>query len=222
MPGLINKESRGALPLSVCDITSCVRGYTLAMTASMTYENIEDHAIEGIFLYPLEENSIVVLVDEDLERTVLLVHLGLIPPLETVHVLVSTSSELCTLPCGGIRVRSPPACTPRRSSCASSPPDQSRPPPLCLASLMEEEAINSMDYQFNFQLEIRAPYLLAEPHVPHVLIESGDITPDEYDEFLHGRSDFIKAVKKDGSDLRKVRVPACTWAEEGPPSMHLG
>ena len=59
----------------------------------------------------------------------------------------------------------------------------------------------------------------SEPHVPHVLIESGDITPDEYDEFLHGRSDFIKAVKKDGSDLRKVRVPACTWAEEGPPSM---
>lgn len=47
MPGLINKENRSALPLSVSDITSCVRGYTLAMTASMTYENIEDHAIEG-------------------------------------------------------------------------------------------------------------------------------------------------------------------------------
>lgn len=86
MPGLINKENRSALPLSVSDITSCVRGYTLAMTASLTYENIEDHAIEGeekclefcwllvrllsvsltfpllsgIFIYPLEENSIVV------------------------------------------------------------------------------------------------------------------------------------------------------------------
>lgn len=47
MPGLINKENRGALPLSVSDISSCVRGYTLALTASMTYENIEDHAIEG-------------------------------------------------------------------------------------------------------------------------------------------------------------------------------
>lgn len=47
MPGLINKENRSALPLSVSDITSCVRGYTLAMTASMTYENFEDHAIEG-------------------------------------------------------------------------------------------------------------------------------------------------------------------------------
>uniref|UniRef100_A0A3P9PKM3 VIT domain-containing protein n=1 Tax=Poecilia reticulata TaxID=8081 RepID=A0A3P9PKM3_POERE len=60
MPGLINKESQCALPLSVSDITCCVRGYTLALTASMTYENIEDHAIEGIFIYPLEENSIVV------------------------------------------------------------------------------------------------------------------------------------------------------------------
>lgn len=47
MPGLINKAKRTALPLSVSDITSCVRGYTLAMTASMTYENIEDHPIEG-------------------------------------------------------------------------------------------------------------------------------------------------------------------------------
>lgn len=47
MPGLINKETRNALPLSVSDISSCVRGYTLAMTTSMTYENIEDHAIEG-------------------------------------------------------------------------------------------------------------------------------------------------------------------------------
>lgn len=47
MPGLINKENWMALPLSVSDITSCVRGYTLALTASMTYENIEDHAIEG-------------------------------------------------------------------------------------------------------------------------------------------------------------------------------
>jgi len=32
---------------------------------------------------------------------------------------------------------------------------------MCLVSLLEEESINSMDYQFNFNLEIRAPYLLA-------------------------------------------------------------
>uniref|UniRef100_A0A3B4TH31 von Willebrand factor A domain containing 5B1 n=1 Tax=Seriola dumerili TaxID=41447 RepID=A0A3B4TH31_SERDU len=278
MPGLINKENRSALPLSVSDITSCVRGYTLALTASMTYENIEDHAIEGIFIYPLEEKSIVVgfeamissqiitlqikdkakiedcyldcyntsngaskitpghiVLDEDLEATVLVVNLGIIPPMETVHILVSTSSELSTLPSGGIRVSTPPVCT--HTS-------------LWLASLLEEEAINSMDYKFNFQLEIRAPYLLAgvespshairadadplarsatsvvitladkytydcpvkiliypsEPHLPHVLIENGDMTQEEYDEYLHGRSDFIKATKKDSSNERKVSV----------------
>ncbi|XP_029689047.1 von Willebrand factor A domain-containing protein 5B1 isoform X2 [Takifugu rubripes] len=312
MPGLMNKENRSALPLSVSDITSCVRGYTLAMTASLTYENIEDHAIEGIFIYPLEENSIVVgfesmissqiitlqikdkskiedcfldcchasngvlqgvnghiVMDEDLERTVLVVNLGIIPPMETVHVLVSTSSELCTLPSGGISVCSPPACTPRvqrtineeqglspnfsrtRPSGVLSPHEQTpSSPQLWLSSLLEEETINSMDYEFNFQLEIRAPYLLAgvespshairadadplarsatsvvitladkytydcpvriliypsEPHLPHVLIENGDMTLDEYDEYLHGRSDFIKATKKDSSNARKVDV----------------
>ncbi|KAM7405206.1 hypothetical protein PAMP_012486 [Pampus punctatissimus] len=314
MPGLINKENWSTLPLSVSDITSCVRGYTLAMTASMTYENIEDHAIEGIFIYPLEENSIVVgfeamissqiitlqikdkakiedcyldccntsngalqsgsghiMMDEDMERTVLVVNLGIIPPMETVHILVSTSSELSTLPNGGIRVSSPPVCTPRvqrtineeqglspnfsrtrdRHPCASSPHDQPpNVPQLCLASLLEEETINSMDYEFNFQLEIRAPYLLAgvespshairadadplarsatsvvitladkytydcpvkiliypsEPHLPHVLIENGDMTQEDYDEYLHGRSDFIKATKKDSSNEKKVDI----------------
>ncbi|XP_041858789.1 von Willebrand factor A domain-containing protein 5B1 [Melanotaenia boesemani] len=314
MPGLINKENWCALPLSVSDITSCVRGYTLALTASMTYENIEDHAIEGIFIYPLEENSIVVgfeamissqiitlqikdkakidncyldscnttngalqsgsghiVMDEDFERTVLVVNLGIIPPMETVHILVSTSSELSTLPDGGIRVSSPPVCTPRvqrtineeqglspnfsrtrdRHSSVSSPHDQNpNAPHLWLTSLLEEDAINSMDYEFNFQLEIRAPYLLAgvespshairadadplarsatnvvitladkytydypvqiliypsEPYLPHVLIENGDMTQEEYDEYLHSRNDFIKATKKDPSNERKVDI----------------
>ncbi|XP_049611097.1 von Willebrand factor A domain-containing protein 5B1 isoform X1 [Syngnathus scovelli] len=314
MPGLINKENRSALPLSVSDITSCVRGYTQAMTASMTYENIEDHAIEGIFIYPLEEKNIVVgfeamissqiitlqikdkakiddcyhnscstpngappsgvghiLLDEDLERTVLVVNLGSIPPLETVQILVSTSCELSTLPSGGISVTTPPMCTPHvqrsineeqglspnfsrmrdKHHCGSSPHDRAPSSAhFCLSALLADEAINSMDYQFNFQLEIRAPYLLAgvespshairadadplarsatsvvitladkytydcpvtiliypsEPHVPHVLIESGDMTQDEYDEFVHGRSDFIKATKKDSSNEKKVEA----------------
>uniref|UniRef100_A0A3P8WK49 von Willebrand factor A domain containing 5B1 n=1 Tax=Cynoglossus semilaevis TaxID=244447 RepID=A0A3P8WK49_CYNSE len=294
MPGLINKENRSALPLSDSDITSCVRGYSLALTASMTYENIEDHDIEGLFIYPLEENSIVVgfeamisnqiitlqikdkakledfhfhltdlvcgyslwrsdvaghiVLDEDFERTVLVVNLGSIPPMETVHILVSTSSELSTLPTGGIKVSSPPVCTPRVQRSINE--EQGLNTWLWLTSLLEEEAINSMDYNFNFQLEIRAPYLLAgvespshairadadplarsatnvvitladkytydcpvdiliypsEPHVPHVLIENGDMTLEEYDEYLHGRSDFIKATKKDSSNERKVSV----------------
>ncbi|TSL61186.1 von Willebrand factor A domain-containing protein 5B1 [Bagarius yarrelli] len=314
MPGLINKAKRSALPLSVSDITSCVRGYTLAMTASMTYENIEDHPIEGIFIYPLEEGSVVVgfeamistqiitvqikdktkiedcyfdyctstngnlqsgnghmVLDEDLERMVLVVNLGVIPPLETVNVLVSTSYELPTLSNGGIRVTSPPACTPRvqrsikeeqafspntnrkrdRHLCSMGSHEQmSSSNQLCLFCLLEEESINSIDYEFNFQLEIRSPYLLAgvespshairadadpsahsatsivvtladkytydcpveiliypsEPHLPHVLMEDGDMTLEEYDEHLKGRSDYIKAIKKDSSNEKKVDI----------------
>ncbi|GAA6094076.1 von Willebrand factor A domain-containing protein 5B1 [Tachysurus ichikawai] len=314
MPGLINKAKRTALPLSVSDITSCVRGYTLAMTASMTYENIEDHPIEGIFIYPLEEGSVVVgfeamistqiitlqikdktkiedcyvdcckttdgnlpsgkghvVLDEDLERMVLVVNLGVIPSLESVNVLVSTSYELSTLPNGGIRVTSPTVCTPRvqrsikeeqafspntsrkrdRHHCSMGSHEQmGSSNQLCLSWLLEEEFVNSIDYEFNFQLEIRGPYLLAgvespshairadadpsahsatsivvtlaekytydcpveiliypsEPHLPHVLIEDGDMTLEEYDEHLKGRSDYIKAIKKDSSNEKKVDI----------------
>uniref|UniRef100_A0A8C9V8C5 von Willebrand factor A domain containing 5B1 n=1 Tax=Scleropages formosus TaxID=113540 RepID=A0A8C9V8C5_SCLFO len=315
MPGLINKGKRNALPLSISEITSCVRGYTLAMTASLTYNNIEDHPIEGIFIYPLDEHSAVVgfeamiadqiitvqikdkakiddcyldcytmangcscscppghiVLDEDLERTVLVVNLGIIPPLETVNVLVSTSSELPTLPNGGIKVTSPSACTPKVQRSMNEEHSLSPNPArvkdkhhcalgthehalvgnqLCLALLLEEEHVNSIDYEFNFQLEIRSPCLLAgvespthairadadpsarsatnvvvtladkytydcpveiliylsEPHMPHVLIEDGDMTLEEYDEHLKGRSDFIKGTKKDSSNEKKVEI----------------
>ncbi|XP_051518790.1 von Willebrand factor A domain-containing protein 5B1 [Myxocyprinus asiaticus] len=311
MPGLINMSKRSALPLSVSDIASCVRGYTLAMTASLTYENIEDHSIEGIFIYPVDECSVVVgfeamigsqiitvqvkdkmkiddccfdccnangtsqsggghlILDEDQERTVLVVNLGVIPALETINILVSTSSELSTLPNGGIRITSPPICSPRvqrsvkeeqafspstarrmdRHHCALGTHEQTASG-VCLASLLEEETINSIDYEFNFQLEIRGPYLLAgvespshairadadpsarsatnivvtladkytydcpveiliypsEPHLPHILIEDGDMTPEEYDEHLKGRSDYIKATKKDCSNEKIVDI----------------
>lgn len=32
------------------------------------------------------------------------------------------------------------------------------------------------------------------------------MTLEEYDEYIHGRSDFIKATKKDSSNERKVSV----------------
>ncbi|KAG9329114.1 hypothetical protein JZ751_007613 [Albula glossodonta] len=313
MPGLINKGKRSTLPLSVSEITSCVRGYTLAMTASMTYNNIEDHSIEGVFVYPLDECSTVVgfeavvssqiitvqikdkakiddcyfdcctvangtfqasshiVLDEDMERSVLVVNIGVIPPLETVTVLVSTSSELSTLPNGAIKVTSPMVCSPKvqrsingengsspklamvkeRHHCALGPHDQtSTTSQLCLAWLLEEEHINSIDYEFNFQLEIQGPGLLAgvespthairadadpsarsatsivitladkytydcpveifiypsEPHMPHVLIENGDMTPEEYEEHLRGKSDYIRGMKRDPSDEKKVEI----------------
>ncbi|KAG7259016.1 hypothetical protein CRUP_013869 [Coryphaenoides rupestris] len=133
----------------------------------------------------LQSGSGHVVMDEDLERTVLVVNLGVIPPMETVSILVSTSSELSTLADGGIRVCSPPVCTPKvqrtvneeqglspnftrtRERSAMCPNEQTpNSTQLCLVSLLEEESINSMDYQFNFNLEIRAPYLLAGVESP--------------------------------------------------------
>ena len=46
----------------------------------------------------------------------------------------------------------------------------------------------------------------AEPHLPHVLMEKGDMTLGEFDQHLKGRADFIKGMKKDSSAERKVRV----------------
>ncbi|KAJ8369788.1 hypothetical protein SKAU_G00098160 [Synaphobranchus kaupii] len=45
-----------------------------------------------------------------------------------------------------------------------------------------------------------------EPHMPHVLIEEADMTPEEYSEHLKGRSDFIKGTKKDSSNEKKVEI----------------
>lgn len=46
--------------------------------------------------------------------------------------------------------------------------------------------------------------LPTEPYLPHVLVENGDMMLEEYDEYLHSRSDFIKGTKKDASDEKKV------------------
>jgi len=52
-------------------------------------------------------------MDEDLERIVFVANLGLIPPLESVSIFISTSSELQTLPSGAVRVLLPAVCVPR-------------------------------------------------------------------------------------------------------------
>lgn len=52
----------------------------------------------------------------------------------------------------------------------------------------------------------------AEPHMPHVLMEKGDMTLGEFDQHLKRRTDFIKGMKKDSSAERKVRM---TEAEAG-------
>lgn len=53
------------------------------------------------------------MMDEDLERVVFVANLGIIPPLESVSIFISTSSELQTLPSGAVRVLLPAVCVPR-------------------------------------------------------------------------------------------------------------
>ncbi|XP_021524042.2 von Willebrand factor A domain-containing protein 5B1 isoform X1 [Aotus nancymaae] len=308
MPGLLNWITGAALPLTASDVTSCVSGYALGLTASLTYGNLEVQPFQGLFVYPLDEGTTVigfeaviadrvvtvqikdkaklesghfdgshvrsptvtgkVTLDEDLERILFVVNLGTIAPMENVTIFISISSELPTLPSGAVRVLLPAVCAPtvpqfcskstgtteqqaqgkdRHCFGAWTPGSWNK---LCLASLLNTDVSNPMEYEFNFQLEIRGPCLLAgvesptheiradaapsacsaksiiitlankhtfdrpveilihpsEPHMPHVLIEKGDMTLGEFDQHLKGRTDFIKGMKKDGSAERKTEI----------------
>uniref|UniRef100_A0A8D0G6Z9 von Willebrand factor A domain containing 5B1 n=1 Tax=Sphenodon punctatus TaxID=8508 RepID=A0A8D0G6Z9_SPHPU len=210
-----------------------------------------------------------IMLDEDLERIVFVANLGMISPLESVSIFISTSSELQTLPSGAVRVLLPAVCVPKvpkgscgfrigwmqvrprgrdRHYCGAATPDQ--PNKFCLAWLLETEVTNPTEYEFTFHLEIRGPCLLAgvespthqiradadpsarsaksimitlankhtfdrpveihihpsEPHMPHILMEEGDMTPAEYEQHLKGKNDFIKGTKKDPSAEKKTEI----------------
>lgn len=61
----------------------------------------------------------------------------------------------------------------------------------------------------------------AEPHMPHVLMEKGDMTLREFEQHLKGRTGFIKGMKKDSSAERKVRVTE-SERQGGRPGVALG
>ncbi|XP_029818240.1 von Willebrand factor A domain-containing protein 5B1 [Manacus vitellinus] len=340
MPGLVNWATLSPLPLTTSEVTSCVSGYAFGMTALLTYHNPDPQALEGLFVFPLDEGTAVVgfeaavsrrvvtvqikdkakiddtcwgsldsadvcsggcfgcliqrwgecvpllchhvflvwsclcagriLMDEDLERIVFVANLGMIPPLESISIFISTSSELQTTPSGAVRVLLPAVCVPRvpqpslenasspsshqlqtygkPGHCGSGSPDQGSR--FCLAQLLESEATNPFEYEFSFHLEIRGPCLLAgvesptheiradanpsahsaksivitlankhtfdrpveilihpsEPHMPHILMEEGDMTPAEYERHLKGKNDFIKGTKKDPSAEKKTEI----------------
>uniref|UniRef100_A0A8D0MLC1 von Willebrand factor A domain containing 5B1 n=1 Tax=Sus scrofa TaxID=9823 RepID=A0A8D0MLC1_PIG len=162
-----------------------------------------------------------VALDEDLERILFVVNLGTIAPLENVTIFLSTSSELQTLPSGAVRVLLPAVCAPTVPQFCTSPSSQPTQGKdrhcfgsraldswnkLCLSTFLDTDVSNPMEYEFNFQLEIRGPCLLAEPHMPHVLMEKGDMTLGEFDQHLKGRTDFIKGMKKNSSAERKTEI----------------
>uniref|UniRef100_A0A8D2QBM7 von Willebrand factor A domain containing 5B1 n=1 Tax=Zonotrichia albicollis TaxID=44394 RepID=A0A8D2QBM7_ZONAL len=291
MPGLVDRVTLSRLPLIASEVTSCVSGYAFGMTALLTYHNPDPQAVEGLFVYPLDEGTTVVgfeaavsrrtvtvqikdkakmddtyfnrgsfwedeglwlMMDEDLERIVFVANLGMIPPLESVSIFISTSSELQTLPSGVVRVLLPAVCVPRvpQPSLENASSFSKQGSRFCLAQLLDSEPTNPFEYEFSFHLEIRGPCLLAgvesptheiradadpsarsaksivitlankhtfdrpveilihpsEPHMPHVLMEEGDMTPAEYERHLKGKNDFIKGTKKDPSAKKKTEI----------------
>ncbi|TEA33602.1 hypothetical protein DBR06_SOUSAS3910168 [Sousa chinensis] len=125
-----------------------------------------------------------VALDEDLERILFVVNLGTIAPMENVTIFVSTSSELPTLPSGAVRVLLPAVCAPTVPQfCTEStgPSNQQTHGKdkhcfgpraldswnkLSLATLLDTDVSNPTEYDFNFQLEIRGPCLLAGVESP--------------------------------------------------------
>ncbi|XP_074860240.1 von Willebrand factor A domain-containing protein 5B2 [Carettochelys insculpta] len=60
MPGLYSLATWTALPLKSSCIKACANGYSLGVTAHLTYINSEEDPVEGVFVYPLEESEVVV------------------------------------------------------------------------------------------------------------------------------------------------------------------
>ncbi|XP_039569500.1 von Willebrand factor A domain-containing protein 5B2 isoform X3 [Passer montanus] len=59
MPGLYSLLSWEALPLKSSTVKACANGYSLSITAHLTYTNPHKEPVEGIFIYPLEESEVV-------------------------------------------------------------------------------------------------------------------------------------------------------------------
>ncbi|XP_044290411.1 von Willebrand factor A domain-containing protein 5B2 isoform X2 [Varanus komodoensis] len=59
MPGLYCLPTWTALPLQSSCVKACANGYSLGLTAHLTYINLEPRPVEGVFVYPLEETEVV-------------------------------------------------------------------------------------------------------------------------------------------------------------------
>uniref|UniRef100_A0A674J8Q3 von Willebrand factor A domain containing 5B2 n=1 Tax=Terrapene triunguis TaxID=2587831 RepID=A0A674J8Q3_9SAUR len=59
MPGLYSLATWTALPLKSSCVKACANGYSLGVTAHLTYINSGEDPVEGVFIYPLEESEVV-------------------------------------------------------------------------------------------------------------------------------------------------------------------
>uniref|UniRef100_A0A8C6TSA0 VIT domain-containing protein n=1 Tax=Neogobius melanostomus TaxID=47308 RepID=A0A8C6TSA0_9GOBI len=60
MVGLRNRSTWEPLLLKASCIKSCANGCSLGISAQLTYANADVDAVEGVFVYPLEEKEVVV------------------------------------------------------------------------------------------------------------------------------------------------------------------
>ncbi|KFQ51387.1 von Willebrand factor A domain-containing protein 5B2, partial [Nestor notabilis] len=59
MPGLYSLSSWNPLPLKSSKVKACANGYSLSITAHLTYTNAHEEPVEGVFIYPLEQSEVV-------------------------------------------------------------------------------------------------------------------------------------------------------------------
>ncbi|XP_029442075.1 von Willebrand factor A domain-containing protein 5B2-like [Rhinatrema bivittatum] len=88
MPGLFSLSTWSALPLKASCVKAWVSGYTMGLTANLSYVNPENEPVEGIFIYPLAESEVVVSFEAVTSgRTI------------SVHVQNRSRSEDCCIKC---------------------------------------------------------------------------------------------------------------------------
>ncbi|XP_069069055.1 von Willebrand factor A domain-containing protein 5B2 isoform X1 [Pleurodeles waltl] len=59
MPGLYNHSTWSPLPLKTSNVKACANGFTMGLTAHLTYMNIDFEPVEGVFIFPLEETEVI-------------------------------------------------------------------------------------------------------------------------------------------------------------------
>lgn len=186
-------------------------------------------------------------------------NVGTIRPHGNVTILLSISSLLTICRNGITKIIFPFVFTPRyqpeetSTHSSGSSPSRSRTQPdysnRSLLDLCEDVVSNQQQYEFEFQLEVRAPTLLSgvsspshairvdadpfaddasdvfvtlaephpmdreleimihypKPHTPVVILEHGDISPDEYEHFVKTDREFLRSEREVNSTTEKSK-----------------
>ncbi|XP_069753313.1 von Willebrand factor A domain-containing protein 5B1 isoform X2 [Narcine bancroftii] len=215
----------------------------------------------------LQCNNGHLILDEDMDRMTFIVSTGLIGSRQTITIFLSTTLELQTQQNGAMHVLFPLVfmplvrnnegkIEPTRSdelgstNCfgAGGLKVQKSSKHRSLPEILTKEVFNPVPYEFNFEMIVRGPCLLAgvespthalqagadpiarsastlyitlaekhryernlliilhpsKPHVPHILLEKGSMSFEEYERHIKNRRDFIRVMKKSSNSDKKA------------------